>query len=32
MRAGITETKWSIEDMVDLIPELAYNTRPKKTA
>ena len=32
MRAGTVDTKWSIEDMVDLIPELSYNTRPKKTA
>ena len=32
MKAGISETKWSIEDMVDLISELSYNTRPKKTA
>ena len=32
MRAGITDTKWSIEDMVDLIPELSYNTRPRKGA
>lgn len=32
VRSGIAETKWNIEDMVDLIPELSYNTRPKKTA
>lgn len=32
MKAGITETKWSIEDMVDLIPDLIYNTRPKKAS
>jgi len=32
MKAGVTDKKWSIEDMVDLIPELKYNTRPKKSA
>ena len=31
MKSGITASKWSVEDMVDLIPELSYNTRPKKT-
>ena len=30
MKAGIAKQKWSIEDMVDLLPELHYNTRPKK--
>jgi IS1 family transposase len=30
MKAGVTNTKWSVEDMVDLLPELSYNTRPKK--
>lgn len=30
MKAGITRHKWSIEEMVDLLPELHYNTRPKK--
>ena len=29
MNAGIADRKWSIEDMVDLLPELQYNTRPK---
>jgi IS1 family transposase len=28
MKAGIAKDKWSIEDMVDLLPELSYNTRP----
>lgn len=32
MRAGITDKKWSLEDVVDLLPELKYNTRPKKSA
>lgn len=30
IKAGVTDRKWDIGDMVDLIPELAYNTRPKK--
>lgn len=30
MKAGIAQDKWSIEDMVDLLPELSYNTRPRK--
>jgi IS1 family transposase len=30
MKAGLTHHKWSIEEMVDLLPELHYNTRPKK--
>ncbi|MEK6262507.1 MAG: DDE-type integrase/transposase/recombinase [Planctomycetota bacterium] len=32
MAAGIANKKWTIEDMVDLIPELNYNTRPRKGA
>ena len=28
MKAEVAMKKWSIEDMVDLIPELSYNTRP----
>lgn len=30
MKAGIADRKWTIENMIDLIPELVYNTRPKK--
>jgi hypothetical protein len=30
IKAGVTDHKWSIEDMVDLLPELHYNTRPAK--
>lgn len=30
MRAGVTDHKWSIEEIVDLLPILRYNTRPKK--
>lgn len=30
MKAGVTDRKWEIGDLVDLIPELTYNTRPKK--
>jgi IS1 family transposase len=29
MKAGVSDHKWSIEEMVDLLPELRYNTRPK---
>jgi IS1 family transposase len=29
-KAGLTHHKWSIEEMVDLLPLLSYNTRPKK--
>jgi IS1 family transposase len=29
--AGIAKDKWSIEDMVDLLPLTVYNTRPKKS-
>jgi hypothetical protein len=29
--AGIAKQKWTIEDMVDLLPILSYNTRPKKS-
>jgi IS1 family transposase len=32
MKAGVTDHKWSIEEMVDLLPVLSYNTRPKKSA
>lgn len=32
MRAGVTDRKWDIEDIVALLPELKYNTRPKKQA
>ncbi len=31
LKAGITDHMWTIEEMVDLLPELHYNTRPKKT-
>lgn len=30
IKAGVAVKKWAIEDMIDLIPELAYNTRPAK--
>jgi hypothetical protein len=30
MKAGITRHKWSLEEMVDLLPELHYNTRPRQ--
>lgn len=30
LKAGIETEKWTIEDMVDLIPPLVYNTRPKR--
>lgn len=30
MKAGVTDRLWSIQDIVDLLPELRYNTRPKK--
>jgi IS1 family transposase len=32
MKAGIADRKWDIEDMVDLLPILSYNTRPKKSS
>ena len=32
MKAGVADRKWSIEDMVDLLPELNYHTRPQKSA
>jgi transposase-like protein len=32
MRAGVADHKWSIEEIVDLLPELRYNTRPKQVA
>jgi IS1 family transposase len=31
MKAGITDHKWSIEEMVDLLPILSYRTQPKKS-
>jgi hypothetical protein len=31
MKAGVADHKWSIEEMVDLLPVLQYNTRPRKT-
>jgi hypothetical protein len=31
MKAGITSHKWSLDEVVDLLPVLQYNTRsPKK--
>jgi IS1 family transposase len=30
MRAGVTDRKWSIEEIVALLPELKYDTRPEK--
>ena len=30
MKAGVTDHKWSIEEIVDLLPILKYNTRPRK--
>ena len=30
MAAGIVKQRWTIEEMVDLLPILSYNTRPKK--
>ncbi len=32
LKAGVTDHKWSIEELVDLMPLLRYNTRPKKTS
>jgi IS1 family transposase len=32
MAAGVTNRLWTIEDVVGLLPELLYNTRPKKSA
>jgi hypothetical protein len=32
MKAGASDHKWSIEEMVDLLPELRYNTRLQKSA
>lgn len=32
MAAGVSNRLWSVEDIVGLLPELHYNTRPKKTA
>jgi len=30
--AGSAKRKWTIEEMVDLLPELIYNTRPDKSS
>lgn len=30
LKAGVTDHKWIFEEMVDLMPLLVYNTRPKK--
>jgi IS1 family transposase len=30
LKAGVTDHKWTVEEMVDLMPLLVYNTRPKK--
>ena len=30
MRAKVTDHKWSVEEIVDLMPELKYNTQPQK--
>ena len=30
MKAGITSHKWSLKEMVEVLPVLQYNTRPKK--
>lgn len=32
MKAGVDSHKWDIGDMIDLIPELECNTRPKKVS
>lgn len=32
MKAGVTDHLWTLEEIVDLLPELKYNTRPKKSA
>lgn len=32
IKAGVTKHKWTIEDMVQLVPDVSYNTRPKKDA
>lgn len=32
IKAGIAKTRWTVEDMVDLLPILKYNTRPQKSA
>ncbi len=31
VKSGIADHKWSIEEMVDLLPLTVYNTRPKKS-
>ena len=30
IKAGVANHKWTIDEMVDLLPILSYNTRPKK--
>lgn len=30
IRAGVTDHVWTVEEMVELLPPLVYNTRPKK--
>ena len=30
--AGVAKVRWTLEDVVDLLPILSYNTRPKKSA
>jgi hypothetical protein len=32
MAAGVTNRLWNIEDVVGLLPELHYNTRPQRSA
>lgn len=32
MKAGVDRNKWGIDDMIDLVPPLVYNTRPKREA
>jgi hypothetical protein len=32
MKAGVANHKWTIEEMVDFLPELHYNTRSKRIA
>jgi IS1 family transposase len=31
MRAGVADHLWTVEELVNLIPPVKYNTRPKKT-
>jgi hypothetical protein len=30
LKAGVTDHKWPIEETVDLLPQLSYNTRRKR--